>query len=120
MIVLRGSDDRDYFSIWTLESGYLERVIDFSANSRRRMRLCADAAMEPNEASAPISRPRRLARDCERLPETLAGLHWIYVNERSGDPRLKLITRSGFEPGENDSHFRGAGALILGNLGAGY
>jgi len=38
-------------------------------------RLCADAAMAPNEASAHISRSRRLARDCERLPETLAGPH---------------------------------------------
>jgi hypothetical protein len=31
--------------------------------------------MTPNEASVPISRSRRLARDCERLPEMLAGPH---------------------------------------------
>jgi hypothetical protein len=38
-------------------------------------RLYADAAMAPNEASAPTSRPRRLTRDGERLPEMLAGPH---------------------------------------------
>ena len=36
VIVLRGSDDQDYFSAITLESGFLERAIDFSENSRRR------------------------------------------------------------------------------------
>ena len=76
LIVLKGSDDQDYFSAETLESGFLERIIDFSTNSRRGAKgLCADAAMAPNEASAPISRPRRLARDCKRLPEMLAGPH---------------------------------------------
>src|SRR5262245_30934389 len=36
VIVLRGSDDQDHFFARTLESGFLGRVIDFSANSRRR------------------------------------------------------------------------------------
>jgi len=41
LIVLKGSDDQDYFSAETLESGFPERVIDFSANSRRRKQaLC--------------------------------------------------------------------------------
>jgi hypothetical protein len=33
--------------------------------------------MAPNEASAPVSRSRRLAHDCERLLETLAGPHRV-------------------------------------------
>jgi hypothetical protein len=41
-----------------------------------------------------MSRFRRLARDYERLPETLAGLHHVAfrhsdVKERSGDTHLK-------------------------------
>jgi len=58
-----------------LNLGFQGVLSTFPQTPDSAKRLCAVAAMAPNGASDPMSRSRRLARDCERLPETLAGLH---------------------------------------------
>jgi len=93
VIVLIGSDDQDYFSAETLESGFLERVIDFSTNSRRRREaLCwrrdgAERSFGCHIAISPFgawlwTTTRNAGRSASR------GIRHLDVNERSGDPRL--------------------------------